>query len=72
MAIVSDWRDVFRYYSTWALAVLALTPEIHAALVAAGLTGDGLPDTYAWLVRGIAVAGIVGRFVSQARPAKAD
>lgn len=67
--IVSDWRDVWRYYSTWALAVLALVPDIYAAVVAAGLVaGDDMPDVAAWLVRGLAVAGIVVRFVNQAKP----
>lgn len=67
--LVSDWRDVLRYYSAWALAVLALVPDIYAALVAAGLfTGDDIPDVAAWIVRGVAVVGIVSRFINQAKP----
>ena len=67
--IVSDWRDVLRYYSTWALAVLALVPDIYAALLAAGLlTGDDMPDAATWLVRGVAILGIVSRFINQAKP----
>ena len=67
--IVSDWRDVLRYYSTWALAVLALVPDIYAALVAAGLfAGDDIPEAAAWIVRGVAVLGIVSRFINQAKP----
>lgn len=67
--IVSDWRKVWRYYSTWALAVLAVVPDIYAALVAAGLvTGDDMPDIAAWTVRGLAVVGIVSRFINQAKP----
>ena len=67
--LVSDWRDVLRYYSTWALAVLALVPDIYAALLAAGLfTGDDMPDAATWLVRGVAILGIVSRFINQARP----
>ena len=67
--LVSDWRDVLKYYSTWALAVLALVPDIYAALVAAGLfTGDDIPDVAAWIVRGVAVVGIVSRFINQAKP----
>ena len=67
--VVSDWKRVFKYYSTWALAVLALVPDIYAAVVAAGLFhGDDMPEVAVWLVRGVAVAGIVGRFINQARP----
>lgn len=67
--LVTDWRDVWKYYTIWALAVLALVPDIYAALVAAGLvTGDSMPDVATWLVRGIAVVGIVARYINQAKP----
>lgn len=67
--VVSDWKRVFKFYSTWALAVLALVPDIYAAVVAAGLfNGDDMPEMAAWLVRGVAIAGIVGRFINQAKP----
>lgn len=67
--LAKDWRQVWRYYSTWALALLAVMPEIYAALVAAGVVdGREMPDVASWIVRAIAVAGIVGRFVSQTRP----
>lgn len=67
--IVPGWRDVWRYYSAWALAVLALIPDLYGALVTAGLvTGEDMPAVAAWLVRGVAIAGIVGRFINQARP----
>lgn len=67
--LVSDWRQVWRYWSTWAFALLALMPDLYQALVAAGLLGDGtMPDTAAWMVRGLAIAGIVSRFINQAKP----
>ena len=67
--IVSEWRQVWKYYSTWALALLALAPDLYAALVASGLlSGDDVPAVAAWLVRGVAIAGIVLRFVNQAKP----
>lgn len=67
--LVSDWRQVWRYYSTWALALVALAPDLYAALVASGLlSGDDVPAVAAWLVRGVAIAGIVLRFVNQAKP----
>lgn len=67
--LVSDWRQVWKYYSTWALAVLALVPDIYGALVASGLVANGdIPDAAAWIVRGVAIAGIVVRFINQAKP----
>ncbi|UNK43446.1 hypothetical protein MNO14_05010 [Luteimonas sp. S4-F44] len=69
--IVTDWRKVWRYYSTWVLALLALMPDLYATLVASGLlAGDGIPSVASWIIRCLAVAGIALRFVSQARPAK--
>lgn len=68
--LVTDWRQVWRYYSTWALALLALAPDIYSALLALNLLGgEAMPAAAAWLVRGLAVAGVVARFVNQAKPA---
>lgn len=67
--IVSDWRKVWRYYSTWALALLALAPDIYSALVSMNLLGgDTMPASAAWLVRGLAIAGVVSRFINQSKP----
>lgn len=67
--LVEDWRQVWRYYSTWALAVLALAPDIYTALVSLNLLGgDTMPAAAAWLVRGVAIAGVLARFINQAKP----
>lgn len=67
--IVTDWRKVWRYYSTWVLALLALMPDLYAALVASRLlTGDDIPSVASWIIRCLAIAGIALRFVNQARP----
>ena len=67
--IISNWREGWKFYSAWALALLALMPDIYAALLAAGLIGGSdMPETAAWLVRIVAIAGVVARFVNQAKP----
>lgn len=66
--IVTDWRKVWRYYSTWALALLALMPDLYAALVASGLLQGDMPAVASWLIRGLAIAGIASRYINQARP----
>ena len=67
--LVDDWRDVWKYYSTWALAVLAVTPDIYNALLAADLLNtDDVPDYAAWAIRGVAILGIVSRFINQQKP----
>ncbi|HEY4529368.1 MAG TPA: hypothetical protein VIG97_03415 [Luteimonas sp.] len=67
--LIDDWRQVWRYYSTWALALLALAPDIYTALVSLNLLGgDAMPAAAAWLVRGLAIAGVLARFVNQSKP----
>ena len=67
--LIDDWRQAWKFYSTWALAVLAVMPDIYNALLAADLLNtDDIPDYAAWAIRGVAVLGIVSRFINQAKP----
>lgn len=67
--IIPDWRQGWKFYSTWALAVLAVMPDIYNALLAADLLNtDDIPDYAAWAIRGVAILGIVSRFINQAKP----
>lgn len=69
MKLVVDWKQGWKFYSTWALAVLAVMPDIYNALLAADLLNtDDFPDYGVWAIRIVAIAGIVSRFVSQAKP----
>lgn len=65
MKLVSDWRNVWKYYSTQALIALAALPVIWMELpddikVMIPLAWHG------WIVSGIAVAGAASRVVKQA------
>lgn len=67
--LISDWRQGWKFYSTWFFATLAVMPDVYNALLAAGLlSADVMPETAAWIVRLVAIAGIVSRFISQAKP----
>lgn len=67
--LISDWRQAWRYYSVWALAVLVALPDLYNALQAAGLMdADAMPPVAAWSVRIVAIAGLVVRFVNQKKP----
>lgn len=67
--IISDWRQGWKFYSTWALALLAVMPDVYNALLAAGLLdAEVMPELASWAVRLVAIAGIVSRFISQTRP----
>lgn len=67
--LIASWREGWKFYSVWALAVLGALPEIMQALIASGLlTSEEMPEFAKWSVRAVAIAGIVSRFISQAKP----
>lgn len=69
MKLTDDWRHVWRYYSTWAMAVLVALPDLYNALLAAGLLeAEAMPPVASWSIRVVAIAGIVARFVQQRKP----
>lgn len=64
MKLVSDWRDVWRYYSTQVLAGLAILPVAWAELPPD--VRDLLPEEWRpWALAGLAMAGLAGRVVRQ-------
>jgi hypothetical protein len=67
MKLVSDWKQSWKFYSVWALAVIAALPDLYNLLAAAGLF-DQMPEPAKWAVRGGAVLALVGRFVRQKKP----
>ena len=67
MKLVSDWRRVWRYYSTQALLLLAAAPMIWAELPPD--VRDLLPQEWRpWLLSAMAVSGVVGRLIAQRPP----
>lgn len=69
MKLIENWRQAWRFYSVWAMAVLAALPDLYNMLLAAGLLeADAIPPLAAWSIRIVAIAGIVVRFVKQKRP----
>lgn len=64
--IVSHWREVWKQWSTMALGLLLISPDILAAAVAQGWLDQSASH---WAVRGIALLGIAAKYVSQGKPA---
>lgn len=67
MKLIPEWKRAWRFYSVWAFAVIVALPELYNAAATLGLF-DAAPATLLWSMRGLALAGIVARFVDQARP----
>lgn len=64
MKIVKDWRKVLRSYSAIALAVLAAIPVVWSEMPPE-LVAFIPADWQRWIVAGVALAGLIGRFVKQ-------
>lgn len=64
MKLVSDWRHVWRYYSTQFLITLSVIPLVWASIpadVQAMLPAEWRP----WLLSAMALAGAASRLVKQ-------
>lgn len=62
--IVSDWRKCWRYYSTQALALLALMPVVWEQLPPEAQMMLP-PEWRPWALAALALGGLAGRLVSQ-------
>lgn len=65
--LIEGWKEGWKFYSVWGYALLLALPDIYSALASFGAFDD-LPQQAAWAIRTISAAGIVLRFVSQAKP----
>jgi len=63
---VAKPRDVLKQYSTWALLFILAGPDLYQAALATGLIGQGLLTD---IMRGLAAAGLVLKFIQQTKPA---
>ncbi len=67
MKLIDEWKQGYKFYSTWAIAVLAALPDLYNMLAAAGLF-DTMPAAAQWTIRGGAVMVLIARFTRQKRP----
>lgn len=67
MKLIDDWKSAWRYYTTWAWAVVLAFPDLYS-MVAGLMTVAELPNEAAWGIRGLAVVGFFARLVKQKKP----
>lgn len=64
--LVDDWRKAWKFYSTYALAMLALLPDIFNALVAGDyLSGTPVGDQFSAYLKLAAAGTFVLRMIKQ-------
>lgn len=67
--LIAEWRHAWKMLSVWAFALIGIAPDLHAGVVAMGWLSDpDVPPAFVWTLRGLAVAGIVGRLIQQQKP----
>jgi hypothetical protein len=62
--LVPDWKEGWRWISTWGLMVLAALPQVWATLPleVKAMAPAGVET---WIFTAIAIGALVGRFVDQ-------
>lgn len=69
LKLVKDWKEGLKFYTTWAWGFVLALPELVEMLgYVAGIDTYGLPEPYSTLLRLIAVAGLLLRFIDQTKP----
>lgn len=64
--LVGNWKEMYKMYSIWAMAVLGSIGDIYNILLQAGLLeGTALPETYVRIMNAVAVAGVIARLIKQ-------
>lgn len=66
MFLVDEFKHCWKMLSIWTFALIGVAPDLYQAVVAMGwLQDENVPQSFVWTLRGLAVAGIVGRLIKQ-------
>lgn len=67
LKLIDNWKEGWKFYSTWAIAALMALPDLYNMLAAAGVF-NAMPESAQWAVRGGAALALISRFVNQNKP----
>lgn len=69
MKLIENWRQGWKFYTTWFFAFMLLWPDIYQAAQAIGIFDDTYVSmTERVIFRVMAVSGLALRFIKQAKP----
>lgn len=64
--LVDEWKSFWKHISFYAFLIIGAAPDIYQGIAALGwLDDESIPPALKWSIRGLAAAGIVGRYVRQ-------
>jgi hypothetical protein len=73
LTMVDDWKKAWKFYSVWAMALVAALPDIYNAMISSGLLGgDDAPSALTWGIRIGAIGALLLRLVNQQKPPLPD
>lgn len=68
MKLIQNWRDAWRLWSIWALALLMAVPEIYNEMLYSGVIDMTEWPSLTRVIQSLAFIGIVVRLVRQNMP----
>jgi len=73
MKLIENWRQGWKFYTTWFFAFMLLWPDIYQAAQAIGIFDDvSTSTTERMTYRIMAVTGLALRFIKQSKPEKTN
>lgn len=64
--LVDEWKSFWKHISFYAFLVIGAAPDIYQGILTMGwLNEPNVPQSFVWAIRGLAVAGIAGRYIRQ-------
>lgn len=66
ITILDHWKQAWKFYSTWFLLLLAESPNIWNAAIAAGVFEvEAVPGEFAWMTRIASVGTFIVLYIKQ-------
>ena len=73
ITILDHWKQAWKFYSTWFLLLIAESPNIWNAAIAAGVFEvEAVPGEFAWMTRLASLGTFFVLYIRQRMPTRPD